>query len=581
MDAKVKVAPPDKRAILVPLVIGVTGHRDLRAGDIEKLANKTSKVLRQLREQYPYTPFIIFSALAEGADRLVAKTALDLGAELVVPLPMPQELYEKDFLTPESIAEFRLLLSRAKRKFIVPMLNGDEKVARCAVARNMQYEQMGRCIAIESQILIALWDGSVSEKPGGTWEVVQFQLHGIRNTGRDLEPPERFPVYQIVTPRKSNPYPEGEPFQLIKHYPSGFIAEETSEEYYDQIFHNLDSFNKSLTKNGDRLQQGVLKSKRDLLAGLSEHKLSARAREELDRYSYADALAQLFQRRMLVMHAGLHWLVFLSFFLMILFAHRETHEATLAACSLVLLGAAYLWQKPANRLQLDIKSQDYRAVAEGCRVRLFWRMAGIPDSVADVYFGKQRSELDWIRNGLRGWGLGIDMVQSTNSVPSKEDLITVQRLWVEDQIKYFHGGWKKNEEQLEYLEGLVRTCVQLVVLIGLTVAGIAVFKQWHSGSNEQNYAWIAGPIIALDFFLGAGALLHHASRQRAYEQHAKQFRRMESIYRKAHMVLNESLKGLDIPCAQDCLRQLGHEALLENADWVLLHRERPLEIPHP
>jgi hypothetical protein len=28
------------------------------------------------------------------------------------------------------------------------------------------------------------------------------------------------------------------------------------------------------------------------------------------------------------------------------------------------------------------------------------------------------------------------------------------------------------------------------------------------------------------------------------------------------------------------LRELGQEALEENGDWVLLHRERPLEVPH-
>jgi hypothetical protein len=31
--------------------------------------------------------------------------------------------------------------------------------------------------------------------------------------------------------------------------------------------------------------------------------------------------------------------------------------------------------------------------------------------------------------------------------------------------------------------------------------------------------------------------------------------------------------------AKECLRKLGQEALAENGDWVLLHRERPLKIP--
>jgi hypothetical protein len=32
--------------------------------------------------------------------------------------------------------------------------------------------------------------------------------------------------------------------------------------------------------------------------------------------------------------------------------------------------------------------------------------------------------------------------------------------------------------------------------------------------------------------------------------------------------------------AEALIRNLGSEALMENGDWVILHRERPLEVPH-
>jgi hypothetical protein len=47
----------------------------------------------------------------------------------------------------------------------------------------------------------------------------------------------------------------------------------------------------------------------------------------------------------------------------------------------------------------------------------------------------------------------------------------------------------------------------------------------------------------------------------------------------------KSIRGLlgsgKVAAAKSCLRALGKETLIENGDWVLLHRERPLEIPHP
>ena len=59
----------------IPLVIGVTGHRDLIPEERDKLEQAVREVLNQLRGECPDTPFVVISALAEGADRLVTKIA--------------------------------------------------------------------------------------------------------------------------------------------------------------------------------------------------------------------------------------------------------------------------------------------------------------------------------------------------------------------------------------------------------------------------------------------------------------------------------------------------------------------------
>ena len=46
------------------------------------------------------------------------------------------------------------------------------------------------------------------------------------------------------------------------------------------------------------------------------------------------------------------------------------------------------------------------ALAEGLRIQIFWRLAGISDAAADHYLRKQRSELDWIRRAMRAHDLG-------------------------------------------------------------------------------------------------------------------------------------------------------------------------------
>jgi hypothetical protein len=89
-------AAPDSR---LPIVIGVTGHRHLRAADLPTLREHVRGLFRQLRRRYPATPLRILTALAEGADRLVAEVALEEGHEVLAPLPLEPADYERDFPT--------------------------------------------------------------------------------------------------------------------------------------------------------------------------------------------------------------------------------------------------------------------------------------------------------------------------------------------------------------------------------------------------------------------------------------------------------------------------------------------------
>ena len=83
----------------LPLIVAVTGHRDPRPEDIPALQAKAKAFFQHLRDTYRNTPLLLLSALAEGTDRLVARTAIEAGVRLVVPLPLPPEVYEEDFAT--------------------------------------------------------------------------------------------------------------------------------------------------------------------------------------------------------------------------------------------------------------------------------------------------------------------------------------------------------------------------------------------------------------------------------------------------------------------------------------------------
>lgn len=55
---------------LVPVVIGVTGHRDIPDSDVDALIEATRAALDEIAKSSPHSPHVLLSSLAEGADRI-------------------------------------------------------------------------------------------------------------------------------------------------------------------------------------------------------------------------------------------------------------------------------------------------------------------------------------------------------------------------------------------------------------------------------------------------------------------------------------------------------------------------------
>ena len=60
----------------IPLILGVTGHRDLRDEDLPELRGSVRAVFAEYQTRYPNTELVVISALAEGADMLVAQVVI-------------------------------------------------------------------------------------------------------------------------------------------------------------------------------------------------------------------------------------------------------------------------------------------------------------------------------------------------------------------------------------------------------------------------------------------------------------------------------------------------------------------------
>ena len=153
---------------VTPLVVGVTGHRDLVPAEIEALWAKITGLFDELHRRFPNTPLRLMSALAEGADRLAAHAALDSGVDLQAILPMPVDSYRTDFESAESKAEFDTLCGRAEVLELpvpYPKQRLDDALGG---GRDTAYANAGMFISAHCHILLALWDGAKESGMGGT-----------------------------------------------------------------------------------------------------------------------------------------------------------------------------------------------------------------------------------------------------------------------------------------------------------------------------------------------------------------------------------------------------------------------------
>jgi hypothetical protein len=562
----------------VPLVVAVTGHRDLRPGDTEYLQKQVLAILQELTDKYPFTPIELLSGLAEGADRIVARVAVQSGVTLLACLPMDRALYEMDFETADSRCEFEDLLRRAREIITMPLASGStaESVKQRGPRRNLQYQLLAEYLVQHSQILIALWDGMDTKLVGGTAAVVKAQLSGT-SVCNELDFPETGPVYWIATPREKNSVPRDprnpnrtiEPLERVSLFHFRFEHEHAAKTNYERIYTRMDQFNRDVLKERTKLDATRAKSMDWLLPPAMRIGVPRPLYSLIENYATADALAIHYQ----TLTRGAFWLLFFVFGLGALvcfevFSHGSPNWRGASLFLYIgLIVTGYALYRRARSNELKTRYLDYRALAEGLRVQIFWHFAGLNGQVADHYLRKQKSDLDWIRNAIRAWSAA-----ASRGLRSESNLAIVHKHWVQNQADYFTKRAKQNSAEAKCEDRITHGLLVLTFAAAL-LTWIANFTHHLSDPSHKAVAvtmailpGIAGAIA------GYGLKMAHREQGRRYES-------MREIFNRGAVCLDAALKESNEALAKQLIRDLGDEALAENGDWVLLHRERAIEVP--
>jgi hypothetical protein len=562
----------------LPLIIGVTGHRDLKPDEVPEIQARVRDLFTDLQERYPNRKLRLLSPLAEGADRLVANVAVELGLEFSVVLPMPLSVYQTEFSGQDAITEFDVLCAQAIDIFELPIArNGTvDSISQPGRARDLQYAQSGVFLSAHCHILLALWDGKTSGQLGGTAQVVRFHHHDImpgyttRTVAAQqmLIDDESDLIYHIVCSRDM---PDGAPaddlspldcwwFTNDRHNP----RQRDLPAQHQTVFAYSADFSLDTIKHKDRIQTECY----PLMDDADSDHLPRGLKTINHVFCISDWLAIHYQKLTLRILKVTHLLAFLMGFMFILFSDLRSEESYMVAF-LLFFALSAAAQMLAKRRSWHRKYLDYRTLAEGLRVQFYLSAAGITgDSESkfthDNFLQTQDPELGWIRNVMRVAGTRCDSDREV----SQEGLEFTLKEWIGDnesgQLGYYRRKaeqWIKRNRNTERLSTLsLATSVAVILLI--------VF----GGSFGETY--IDPLFVIMGAMLLAYGVRQGYAQSTAEKELIKQYEFMLRVFHNAKRRLDGAEDDNE---RQQILRALGGSCLDEHAEWILMHRDRSID----
>ncbi len=533
----------DKKKLCIPAVvrIGVTGHRVLK--NEQQLIESVKNVLRRLDEildqllRHTQHKFIIVSPLAEGADRLVAKVVIEwkVNVEMDRPcleavLPLPEADYLKDFITQESKNEFRALLAKAR----------STKILGEADSRKAAYEQVGRYVVENCDVLIAIWNGKPAAGKGGTAEIVDY----VHREGRSL-------------------------FWINSE--NGSIKEEIHEEHILRSFENLDIY------NVEPLSASEMNSKFEARYSI----LTKKAEDSgippdllcwnlLPQFVRASLLAGRYQSRHMI--AGS-----LTYVLAAMAVATVTLQRIFLPGYPQFLWIEFIWillilivLKLSHRNDWHRKWIDYRFLAERLRAALFLCVAGIrcEPPRAPPHLSLSHRPDDWMVRAFE-WIWNRRMQVPKLEFESLKNFLLAA--WIDDQVSWYRNTSERHRRKHMLLSYFGEALFLLTLVVAaIEAAQIILFL-------PAGFYSVADILKSMATILPAvGAALAGIRVHREYLRNAERYSHMA-----AHLSsISERLKeAKDMKTLTRLLEEANELMLRENQDWRVVFLFQKLEAP--
>lgn len=575
--------PPRARLVLR---VGVTGHRPggLAAAHQEQLHQQIDSILLCLQEAVQAVaghglysseePALrIISSLAEGADRMVAHRALQMGFELQCPLPFHRDEYEQDFDDPHAKQEYRDLLQRATSVFEI---DGSHEQGPQA------YLAVGRMLITQCDVLIAIWDGKPATGVGGTGQVVEEALllgvpvvridshHGHAISFANNEDPLRaldMRVKRMLMPRHSETGEQGKAKRDLRET----YFRETRHWWRSPVYKLFEKF----VSEGS-LSVGLHLSKGEALTdpGVYTH------------FEWATSLSVFYAELRRSAILGLYilaWLAVLCAVIPLAISEEEKSFRTsfvvaelvciLLIASVVWMGLHYRWHE---------RWLAYRMLAEQLRVLDYLAVLArtLPAFRPPVHLVSPDSNLNWVnwhfRSIVREIGLKPGKVTPDYVRSARDGLSAV----ITGQSQ-FHAATAHRCHILQHRLHLAGITLFVLTALACTTHLCIEYQERNEALAEGGHRFEKASIwltIGAAILPAAGAALAGIVGQSEFERVGGRSHAMssglDSIERRLRSPANDNFASLS-EIAEDA----AHIMTAEVQDWHVLFKGRPIELP--
>lgn len=353
--------------------------------------------------------------------------------------------------------------------------------------------------------------------------------------------------------------------------------------------HGIEAFNKDVVKLLPRFKEDIEKSKEYVFNEKDRAKLPGFVQEMLNHYAAADVLSIYYQKWKMTTLKIIYALGFLSILLFLVYHLLESKIMLIfyIVCFISAYGVYYY----AKKKEMEIKYLDYRALAEGLRVQMFWCLAGIDEDVTDYYLNEQHNELMWIENAIR-----VVNINNTKLRVNKENFQKVLKNWIEDQHKFYLSRVSKFEQKLKKNKLIIKILMLATFAIGLLLFVGEYFTEVCEERTTilevfpEHIRKIVFPkfeeilvknwiLLGLEIIAASAAVIENFIETTALSEQIKRYSRMLGSFDKANSYVSGFVQSEEYEKAQKCIKVIGVETLVENGEWLMLYRERPIHVP--